>query len=369
MPQSLFNTIRPRWACLVLVLCAALLAALVAVVARTDLPWNGSNRDVPGDIDLYRAVVARVHAGQNYYRVLSEELPKRGYPTAQVFNWRMPLPLWAIAQLPDPSWARHLLALLALAGVVASFRAVAAQEPAQVYRAWLTALLLTGPLLLAILGDAYLMPVVWAGVFIGLSLAAYGLNRPGWAVGLGLAALAVRELALPYCATMAALALWQRRRETISWAAGIGLWIVYVLFHAWNVQAAMPAHAEAHQQGWIQFGGLAFVLGTVRMNAWLIVLPPWATACYWVPAMLGLAGWMLSPFGRRIACVAGVYTVAYAMVGQSFNLYWGCVVSCVWCLGAAQGLPTIILLLRRSVDGLRRNVADRRLLASPASKP
>ena len=43
------------------------------------------------------------------------------------------------------------------------------------------ALLLTGPLLPTILGDLFVMPVLWAGVLMALSACAYGVDRPGWA--------------------------------------------------------------------------------------------------------------------------------------------------------------------------------------------
>ena len=55
-----------------------------------------------GDVFLYMSEIKRIHAGENYYQVAAEELVAQGYPTASVFNWRTPLPMWLIGKLPDP---------------------------------------------------------------------------------------------------------------------------------------------------------------------------------------------------------------------------------------------------------------------------
>ena len=98
-----FADVSPRTARVVLL--ATLLAILVCVGISIS-PMQSSNlnpdMDRPGDVDLYQAVVDRVHAGESYYAVLGDELRTRGYPTASVFNWRTPLPLWFIAMLPHP---------------------------------------------------------------------------------------------------------------------------------------------------------------------------------------------------------------------------------------------------------------------------
>ena len=45
--------------------------------------------------------------------MLGDELRTRGYPTASVFNWRTPLPLWVIGKLPHPMIGKVLLGGLA----------------------------------------------------------------------------------------------------------------------------------------------------------------------------------------------------------------------------------------------------------------
>ena len=87
-------------------------------------------------------------------------------------------------------------------------------------------MLLTGPLLPTILGDLCVVPVLWAGVLIGLSACAYGIDRPWLGVACGLAAVFFRELALPYCLICAAMAWWRGRRgERAAWTLGLAAWL------------------------------------------------------------------------------------------------------------------------------------------------
>jgi hypothetical protein len=195
---------------------------------------------------------------------------------------------------------------------------------------------LTGPLMPTILGDLFVMPVLWAGVLIGLSVCAYGVNRPWLGVAFGLAAIFFRELALPYCLVCAAMAWRQgQRTELAAWTLGLLAWLMFFALHWWQVSGLIAAGARAHRQGWIQFGGAEFVIATARMNAYLLVLPAWVTAVYLVAAMVGLGGWS-TPLGTRIGLSTCLFLAAFAAVGQSFNQYWGCMAAPLLCFGVAR---------------------------------
>jgi len=325
---------------------------LVAVVSVYVAGVSEDRRERPlaargGDLALYRAIVERVAAGTSYYAAYAEEAGPRGYPNASIFNWRTPLPLLALAYLPDPAWGKVLLGLLAGWLVLQAFAALA-DDAGRTAPAVLGAMLLTGPLLLFVLGDIYLLPVVWAGVLIGLSLVAYGRGRNGWGVAAGLAALFVRELALPYCAVAGLIALVNRRwREAAAWIAGGLLWIAFLLLHAWQVHAHLPADAQAHTHGWVCFGGLAFLVSTVQTHALLILWPRWVAALYLVAALLGFAGWKTTWGLRAGATVAGL-VLMLAVAGQPFNQYWGCLTAPLLCLGVAQCPSSIATLLREA---------------------
>jgi hypothetical protein len=315
--------------------------------------------DRPGDVALYRAEVDRIHNGEGYYQAAAAELTVRGYPTRSVFNWRTPLPMWLLGKLPTAALGQALLGALSLALLLMAFEALAREENARqgigsepgrqtivdhrrprcvgpLLRPAACVLWLIGPVLPTILGDAFVMPVLWAGVLIGLSVCAYGVNRPWLGVTFGLAAVFFRELALPYCLLCAAMAWRQgRRTELAAWGLGLLAWLAFFALHWWQVSGLIAVGARAHRQGWIQFGGAEFVIATVRMNAYLLALPPWITAIYLVAAMVGLGGWS-TPLGTRIGLSTCLFVVGFAVVGQSFNQYWGSLVAPLLCFGVAR---------------------------------
>ena len=222
--------------------------ALGAAVTLAPTPGGSLAPPVagPSDVVLYRAEVDRIHDGEGYYQAAAHELTTRGYPTRSVFNWRTPLPIWLLGKLPAVVLGQVLLGGMSLALMLMAFKALAREEELAVAVASVEgkrgrspfvrrpmprvgaglrgipaggkrslvgdgslflrralfcpaacALWLTGPLLLTILNDLFVMPVLWAGVLIGLSVCAYGLGRPGLGVAFGLAAVFFRELAPP----------------------------------------------------------------------------------------------------------------------------------------------------------------------------
>ena len=334
---------------------AGMLLAFGLGVAVTLSPWAQGFADHedrgPGDVALYRAEADRIQAGEGYYQAAGAELRARGYPTRSVFNWRTPLPVWLLGHLPTVESGKILLGGLALLLALLGFEAVAREgdgpsscahhaqhghKNGSVRRAAAGALLLSGPLMFCVLGDLLVMPVLWAGVLIALSLCAYGLQRPGWGLLCGVAAVFFRELALPYCLLMAALA-WRHKRygELLGWFVGLAAWAAFFAAHWVQVAALIRPDARAHPGSWLQFGGAGFVIATAQMNAYLLLLPQWVTAVYLVAALCGLAGWN-TPLGRRIALTACAYTAAFAVVGYEFNQYWGCLTAPLWCFGLAQ---------------------------------
>lgn len=314
----------------------------------------GKPRPGAGDVALYRAEIERIRSGEGYYQAAATELPARGYPTRNVFNWRTPLPMWLVGKMPDPIFGKVLLCLLAGAAIWLAFEALAREDAGQAAslpyvaaRALACVALLSGPMLFCVLGDLFVEPCLWAGVLIALSIGAYGVGRPGWGVGAGLAALFCRELALPYCLLGAALAWWQgRRKEQIAWVAGLLGWAVFFGLHCWRVASLIAPDARAHDQGWVQFGGAGFAIAAAQMNAYLLLMPQWVAALWLVAAMFGFAGWPTA-LGQRAGLTAAGYVLAFAFVGQEFNQYWGTLIGPLLCLGAVR-LPASLADLWRS---------------------
>lgn len=335
-PATGYARLSPRQARLVL---AAWVLMTCFCVGITLSPLASGRADVGarrgGDVALYRAEIDRIHAGQGYYQAAAAELRGRGYPTGSVFNWRFPTPFWLIGWMPDAAWGKALLGGLSLVLMLLAFETLA-RDRQTIGRSVACVGLLTGPLMFSFLSDLFVMPVLWAGVLIGLSICAYGMGRPRWGVALGLAAVFLRELAMPYCLVCAALAWWHGRRgEVWAWIVGLTVFAMCLGLHCWHVSGLIRPTDRLHAQGWVQFGGTPFVIATAQMNAYLLLLPQWITAVYLVAAMFGFAGWN-TPLGQRVGLTACLFVVAFAVAGHEFNQYWGSLMTPLLCFGAAR---------------------------------
>ena len=211
------------------------------------------------------------------------------------------------------------------------------------------------------------MPVVWSGVLIGLSWCLFSMERRRLGVGLGIAALFVRELAAPFCLACLVLAFVERRwREACLWLAGMLAYGAFYGWHVYEVMALVGPNDRAHAVGWLQFGGAAFVISLAQMNAFLLLLPQWVTAIFFPLAMLGFASWN-TPIGRRAAFSTSAFVILFAFVGQPFNQYWGSLFAPLLCLGAAQAPAAIKDLVQRARFGRACSESAAIALAAPLS--
>lgn len=342
MPNSLtgYARLKPWQARVVWGVIAASTAFCVGVSISPLRSDNFRSRQSGGsDVALYAAEVERIAHGEGYYQAAAAELVARGYPTRSVFNWRPPLPMWLLGKLPTPRIGQVLLGALGALLLLMGFRAAALEEQPATHlslQPFICALLLIGAVLPTFLDKLYVVPILWSGTFLGLSISAYGLQRPYWGVGFGVAAVFLRELALPYC-LLAAFLAWRagRRREVMAWLVGLAAWLSYYGVHCYKAWSLITPDARAHAHGWLCFSGAAFVISTVQMNAFLLLLPQWVSAIYLVAALVGFAGWN-TPQGTRVGLSACVFIIAFAFVGQSFNQYWGSLIAPLLCFGAAQ---------------------------------
>ncbi|MEX0867354.1 MAG: hypothetical protein WD030_08340, partial [Pirellulales bacterium] len=301
----------------------------------------------PGDRELFAAKAERIAAGEGYYEAAAVELTDRGYPTQSVFNWRTPLPMWLLGRT-SLLFGKVLLIALAAVLLLTAFEWTAREGGAAV--AVLTSLLLLAALLPCVLGDLVVMPVLWAGVLIALSVSLLGLGKARLGVVSGVAALFIRELAGPFCAGACMYALWKKQyREAASWAAGIALYLVFFAWHAVQVAAHQPTDGHAHAASWIQLAGAPFVLATAQMNTLLLLSPQWLTAVYLPLALLGFVSWTTDA-GQRAGLAAVGYLLLFAVVGQEFNQYWGALTAPLLCLGAGRA-PLAMRDLWRAAQG------------------
>ncbi len=299
-----------------------------------------------GDVALYWREVARIRAGASYHDAAAAELRVLGYPTRSLFNWRTPLPMWLVAKLQIDLLAQAILASAALATLVLGYTVL--DKEGQRWKSVGAVVLLIGAMLPCVLDGLFIMPVVWSGVLIALSLCVSAIEWRKAGAAVGIAALFFRELAGVYCAAMLVLAVARRRRgEVAVWLAGMVAYAVFFAWHASEVYRRIEHDAVAHQSGWIQFGGAAFVISTFQMNACLLVLPQWFSAVYFPLSMLGFAGWP-GRAGERFGFAACAFVLVFAIVGHAFNQYWGSLLAPLACFGFAWAPASITDLLRAS---------------------
>ena len=338
-----------------LILAALVFLAVAGVVASGRWvaplpPPSGS-----GDVATFEAVISRLRHGESYYPVMGDELRRGGYPTAQLFNWRTPLLLWALSRV-NPEVARALIAALGFAVLTLSAPALGSRSKVALAVGMVAQL---GTIVALCVGSLSLSES-WAGVCIGLSICAYLGSRWIPAAMIGLAAWFLRELAAPYCLLCALVAIHRRRwPEFAVWVAGAVGYAVYYGIHAIHVLAQRQPGDIAHATSWLEAGGLAFAIVTVRWSSWLLLFPLWLSAI----AFAIIAASLLTP--RLIPQARGaiaIYALLFMVVGKSFNGYWGLLTAPTWSFALGYGAEEVRLLVRTAFIRPPRGNASARMV-------
>lgn len=323
-------TARSR-AILTLLALGALGLAALRVPAPAAAPAGTASH---GDVAAFQAIVAKLRGGASYYPTVGFELRARGYPTRDAFNWRTPVLLTALAATPELVGRAALFALLALLCV-----ATLATVRHPLTAAWTATGLQVGVLAIAAAPAVVVVSEVWAGVLVGISVCAFARRRFWLAVGLGLAALFVRELAAPYCIVCTLLAAGDHRwREVAAWIGGACAYAAYYGWHVTQVWAHRLPTDLAHSSPWLEFGGLPFLLSTIQWLGWLLVLPAPLAALALVLVAAGIAN-ARAPVHVRAASAA--YVAFFLVAGQPFNNYWGLIAGPAWALACGYGVETV----------------------------
>jgi hypothetical protein len=285
------------------------------------------------DLDLYQKIIKRVHDGESYYSAAAVELPKNGYPTSSIFNWRLPTYAWFFGLLPTIRIGQALLIALSVWCFYLSVRLCAAEVgrlPAIAAFVWLI-----GAFVWCVDGLSFLTQEVWAQAFIQLSVVSLATGRRFRGVAAGVAAILVRELAVPYVLLCLVISLWKRRwLEAFGWVIGLGLYAALTAYHVAQVRAHMPSEEINEPSSWLCWGGIGFVLDTVRMNQ-LLMLTHMSVRAFYLPiAFIGLLAWRGETGFRMLFTCLG-YNAAFFAVGQPFNNYWGILDAAPLSMGAA----------------------------------
>lgn len=315
----------------------------LSVIAPLKGPESVISPGGQGDFALYQSVAARVRSGEDYYAAAAAELRARHYALKPALNFRLPTLAWTLAALPSDAAARWLIAGLTWI----AFSVWGVRFARMGFRPLILALLLLATAsgsFLGLVSTGLHWHELWSGLFVMIALGVYGPRTWGWSALAALAAVLIRELALPLPVILAGLALWNRRyKEAAVWTAVILVFGAALAVHLQT--AAQHIGLDDLANAWSAFGGWNFILSTARWNYALVMAPTWLLAIIAPLAILGLAGWK-DPVGLRAAALFAAWASAFMVFGRADNHYWGLIYSPLIAIGLALAPFSLIALAR-----------------------
>lgn len=331
--------------------------ALLLVVLLTALAaWSLTIRPVPvddsapkadySDVRLYHDMALRITAGSGYYAAAASLQREHGFPTRPFVTVRLPtLVMTAVwfgwgtvrAVLIGLLFMAVLLWLRALDGIAANGERIAA-----------ALLVLAGGAMVENPG-LVTQHELWAGILLTIALALRVRGNWAGAVLAAGAALAIRELALPFVLLAAVFALLDRRwRELVAWAALVLLFGVGLVFHAHAVMThVLPG--DLASQGWSELRGPCAPLRDIADVTLLTVVPP---PLVYLLALLPLYGWLAAPtrLARFAVPLFAGYMALLALFAREQNFYWAIMLLPAYLAGYAF-LPRLARDLARALLG------------------
>jgi hypothetical protein len=318
----------PRWAAAtVLVLLAAVMAWSAVATAPADRaerargdqveagPANGKGH---GDLALYNRIAGRVATGEGYYPAAVDEHRISNYPTRPFVTIRQPTLAWLQA-LIGVGGVRYFEMGLVLACLLALNARLAGLVSLPERLAALVVMTLGGAAVSVPL--AGLIHELWAGLWLTLALLIYRQDRWWPALIAAAAAVAVRELAVPFVLLWLAFALGQRRWQEAAAVAGLlALFAIGMGLH-WSAVESLRLPSDPASQGWDAFSGYALpLLALARLTGLLLLPVDWAAPV----AILPLVGWL--GLGGRLGLFAALWFAGLATMIALFarpeNFYW-----------------------------------------------
>lgn len=281
-----------------------------------------SEGEKDNDLLLYRRIADRVAQGDDYYVAATELQRANGYPVAPGLTVRLPT-LAHITALVGPKGLVALNLALVFAALALTFRRLSAEPGGSEIKLVGTALLLVG-LSTSMSAQFLTLHEVWAAELMVLSFALHRPDKGQWIAAwlAAAAAVAVRELALPFVLLMGAMALWRgNRREALAWALLVALFAAGLAWHL-NLAEAQIRPGDAVSPSWLALEGIGGWLYKVEHSSLLNLFPQVIAGPLAVLAVFGWTGWN-SPAGRFGALLSLGYALAFMIAGRQNNFYWG----------------------------------------------
>lgn len=328
-------------------IAALLLAAVLALWALTAPPPPSRVGTMKiTDTALYAEVIRRVDAGDGYYPAVTTLQRDNGAPVRPFVAVRLPTLAMIEAALGPAGTRAAALALLAANALafLLLLRRSGFALPEQV----MAAALVAGAGALVFMPPLLVWHEIWAGLLLGLALAAMAAGR--WQAALVPAALAVaiRELALPFVLLALALAvLGRRRRESFAWAAVLLAFGLALAAHRLMVEAQLRP-GDLASPGWLGLRGPVAVVDSLHDLTLLGGLPrPLA----YLSGLAPLLGWLALPPARArfpVLFFTG-YFVMLSLFARPDNYYWASLVLPAWFAGLALAPRGLAILVNRAM--------------------
>ncbi len=315
---------------------ALLLARLTLLVGLATMVWwwtgLGAEYAKPSehvpppftDRDLYRLIITKVAAGQDYYATAFALHTQHGYPVIPWFTVRLPTFTWLTVALGE-NGAHRLAQALLLANIAAWIVAFHRERmhPAEVLFSAIA--LLAGTFL--VFYDTMFTHEFWASLLLSLGFALYRPGREAGAVACVVAACLFREFAVVALATGLAVSVLERRPRAIGlWLVGIA---VVAASYGWHAMQVIDTRAGAGlvSQGWNGRLGPAKAIYSYVANS--IYRAP---GMQWGGVLLvcTILGWLVG--GARAWLIVPVtlgWLTAIAVFSRPENIYWSQLIT-VW---------------------------------------
>ncbi len=326
----------------------------------------GHNDPSRNDLTLYRAIVDRVKHGQSYESAAVAEQRAGHYPLKPFLVVRPPTLAVMLSWMPTEQVRDLSLAALGVVAMIACTRRLRAILPQHgvLTLAPIVLLLFSGvgaPLEGGLVstfkqiqgapspglpGGLSLLHEAWVGLLIALSFILRTEKRFAVSVALAFLAALMRELAMPYLAVMAAIALMERRRgEALAFAVALAVSLGALALHA-QALSGLVRPDDLKSPGWLKFGGWNFILATTKWNLIAIAAGKWIAFLLAPLALLGSLRFK-DPFGLRLAAILFGYTAGFMVIGRPENDYWGLLILPMSSIGLAIAPWSLIDLGRR----------------------
>jgi hypothetical protein len=291
-------------------------------------PAKAKQRD--DDLTVYDHVIARLQRGESYYPAVAAEHRIIGFPLTPGLAVRLPTLAWFYALIGEQG--ERIFAVLLLLGALIVWWRRLGQEPGARDRRALGLALIAFNAVLVLNVYFYRLHEQPAGMLLAI---AFGLHRPGkWfpAILPAAAALAIRELALPFVLLMGAMALWRRdRRETAAWGVLALVFLIGLAVHL-HLVAEQVRPGDYVSKSWFALRGLSGWLEALIFSTNLRYLPHYLAGPLVIVTLLGWAGWRSAAGAFGTLMLLG-YGAAFMIVGRDENYYWGMMITPTLALG------------------------------------